>query len=113
MRVVPLAQTGQEAIYVEIDENVEFAPAVAGGGTVAGVGGEELVARLDALGGSVATVCRSLMTRAIESLHDMRPSELEIEFGLKLAGEVGVPLVTKGSAEGNIKVKAKWAFGKA
>jgi hypothetical protein len=38
----------------------------------------------------------------------LTPKELEIEFGIGLKGEGGVPFFAKGSVETNFKVKAKW-----
>jgi hypothetical protein len=39
---------------------------------------------------------------------ELTPKELEIEFGIGLKGEGGVPFFAKGSVETNFKVKAKW-----
>jgi len=38
----------------------------------------------------------------------LTPKELEIEFGIGIKGEGGVPFFAKGSVETNFKVKAKW-----
>ncbi|MBP0000600.1 MAG: hypothetical protein J7641_16645 [Cyanobacteria bacterium SID2] len=37
-------------------------------------------------------------------------SEIAIEFGLKFAGKAGVPFVTEGSAETNMKIQVKFQF---
>ncbi|MBF0464529.1 MAG: hypothetical protein HQK88_00085 [Nitrospirae bacterium] len=39
-------------------------------------------------------------------------SKVKLEFGLKLAGEAGIPLVTSGSAEGTIKITVECDFPK-
>ncbi|MEO0889086.1 MAG: CU044_2847 family protein, partial [Pseudomonadota bacterium] len=46
----------------------------------------------------------------VEALSNLarKPDELEIEFGLKLNGEVGA-LIAKASTEANFTVKMKWA----
>lgn len=36
------------------------------------------------------------------------PSKVTLEFGLQAGGETGVPFVTKGSAQANIKVTIEW-----
>lgn len=36
------------------------------------------------------------------------PEAVEVEFGVKLAGEAGVPLLTKASGEANFKVTVQW-----
>jgi hypothetical protein len=41
-----------------------------------------------------------------------RPSEYEVEFGISLGAEAGLPFITKGTAATNFKVKVKWATEK-
>lgn len=36
------------------------------------------------------------------------PKSVSFEFGLQLGGEAGIPFVTKGSANANIKITATW-----
>ncbi|MCT7966111.1 hypothetical protein NG799_07175 [Laspinema sp. D1] len=36
------------------------------------------------------------------------PSKVTLEFGLQAGGETGVPFVTKGSAQANVKVTIEW-----
>src|SRR5436305_2283193 len=38
----------------------------------------------------------------------LTPKELEIEFGIGIKGEGGIPFFAKGSVETNFSVKAKW-----
>jgi len=54
---------------------------------------------------SVAAVAES----ALNSLKAVQPDEVEIEFGVELGGEMGIPLVTKGEARANFTVTLKWA----
>jgi hypothetical protein len=35
-----------------------------------------------------------------------------MEFGLQAGGETGVPFVTKGTAQANVKVTIEWDFSK-
>lgn len=53
----------------------------------------------------VAT-CSTAFLDAMERL--VSPDEASIEFGVKVAGELGVPILTKVSSEGTIKVTVKW-----
>lgn len=40
---------------------------------------------------------------------DLRtPSKVIMEFGLQAGGESGIPFVTKGSAQANVKVTIEW-----
>lgn len=36
------------------------------------------------------------------------PSEFAIEFGIKIVGEKGIPIIAMGSAEANIVIKVSW-----
>jgi len=36
------------------------------------------------------------------------PDELKARFGIRLAGDTGVPFITKGGNEGTIQVEATW-----
>lgn len=45
---------------------------------------------------------------ALHKLKALQPGEVEIEFGVELGGEFGIPLVTKGEAKANFKVTLKW-----
>lgn len=73
---------------------------------------------------SVASTARDRMVRATRmmrgyakfALNSFRNfasaevSEVAIEFGLKFAGKAGVPFVTEGSAESNMKVQVKFKY---
>jgi len=37
-----------------------------------------------------------------------KPSSIELEFGIDIGGEAGIPLVTKGSVSANFKVTLMW-----
>lgn len=53
----------------------------------------------------IVTCCNSLF----ESIGALRnPKSVAIEFGIKLAGETGVPMLTKASGEANFKVSIEW-----
>ena len=73
----------------------------------------DLADRLQDVGDKIGEVCTTLQTRAWQAIKGSKPDEFEIEFGVKLAGEAGIPLVSKGSAECNFKVKAKWHLSSA
>ncbi|MBD2183457.1 CU044_2847 family protein [Aerosakkonema funiforme] len=42
-----------------------------------------------------------------------KPSKVTLEFGIQAGGETGVPFVTKGTAQANVKVTVEWDFTKA
>lgn len=38
------------------------------------------------------------------------PEKVTVEFGLQVGGEAGVPFVTKGTTQANVKVSLSWDF---
>jgi hypothetical protein len=46
---------------------------------------------------------------ALDNLKKLEPAELEIEFGIELGGQAGIPLLTRHEGKANFKVTLKWA----
>lgn len=110
MKAIKVTTEGGRNILVEVSDPID--PIVGnggGGGRIAG-GVEAHVRKLEELGVTIADVCKTLQGQVLASLKGAGPQELTLEFGVKLAGELGLPLVTKGSAEGTFQVTAKWEF---
>lgn len=42
------------------------------------------------------------------SVNKLTPSKVTMEFGIQAGGETGVPFVTKGTAQANVKVTVEW-----
>jgi len=107
--------TGDE-VYIELSEEsntILIPPERRPGGEIAGGPGERaarMINNLQEVGDAIAGVCRMLHGRINSALNTSRPRELTLEFGIKLTGEAGIPLVTKGSAEGTFNVTATWSF---
>jgi hypothetical protein len=53
----------------------------------------------------IVTCCKNLHS-AIDNIP--KPERFAIEFGVKLAGEAGIPMLTKASGEANFKVTVEW-----
>jgi hypothetical protein len=51
-----------------------------------------------------------LALRAFRDLGGAEVAEINLEFALKFAGKTGVPMVTEGSAETNMKIQVKLKF---
>ena len=51
-----------------------------------------------------------LALRAFRNLGGAEVAEINLEFALKFAGKTGVPMVTEGSAETNMKIQVKLKF---
>ncbi len=114
VRVAEIGTAGGMPIYIEVspaDVEVETIAASQAAFTGTGAsGGDRAVDKLSELGESFVDVCRRLATSAEEGLKKQRPAEVTVEFGLTLAGEGGVPMVTKASGEASIKVTATWRY---
>ena len=54
----------------------------------------------------VIVACCNNLYGAVEK--NPAPDKFAIEFGVKLAGETGVPMLTKASGEANFKVTVEW-----
>jgi Trypsin-co-occurring domain 1 len=111
MKAIEVKTESGRTIYVEVEETPQLVSAEAAGGEVAG-GGERILQDLQEVALTIADVCRTIQERTVAALEKAKPSELTLEFGVKLAGETGIPLVTKGSVEGTFQVTAKWDFTK-
>lgn len=55
----------------------------------------------------VIVACCNNLYSAVASIPT--PQKFSVEFGIKLAGETGVPLLTKASGEANFKVTVEWS----
>lgn len=111
MKAIKVETDAGQVIYIEIFDEITPTAGGAAGGTIAG--GDKMGERLEKLkevGTAIADVCRTLQDQIQSALDKSKPSELTLEFGVKLAGEMGIPLVTKGSSEGTFQVTAKWNF---
>ena len=62
--------------------------------------------QLAAIGNLVDQVQRWLIAKLDQAAP--RPSGVSLEFGVDVAGEGGVPFITKGSIGANFKVKMEW-----
>lgn len=70
---------------------------------------DESVNRLEAVADAVAAVCETLYQRLQAKLdEDEAPTEFRIEFGVTLAGSMGIPVVSQGDTAPAFKVTVKW-----
>jgi hypothetical protein len=59
---------------------------------------------------------KNLIVTCCKSLHEAiakipQPEKIAVEFGIKLVGETGIPMLTKASGEANFKVNVEWKSG--
>lgn len=97
-------------LYIETDTDrlITTGPAVTDG-ALHGAGVDAALNKLKEIGSSIALVCDSIQSELNARLERARPDEMSLEFGIKLTGEAGVPMLTKASGEAGFKVTAKWS----
>jgi hypothetical protein len=54
----------------------------------------------------------ALSKAVVDALKSTSPSELSVEFGIEVGGEIGIPIITKSTGKANFKVILKWKPGK-
>ena len=113
-----MMKAGEVTFLVETDESVKVPPSlkVARTTTVEGVPkGMEPVVDVGKLERDFAEVT-DMIIACCSGLYDAiakipTPERVAVEFGIKLAGEAGVPMLTKASGEANFKVSIEWKKG--
>jgi hypothetical protein len=99
-------------LYIEVTDGPHMIQAlVPTGGTIKAGGPQDLVNKIRLLGDTIGQTCADLVESAQAKLGKMKPSELGLEFGISLGGELGVPFVTKGTGEATFTVTATWKIG--
>jgi hypothetical protein len=100
-QIVEFGLEGGGAIAVEVDEQVSGVVRSARPGEVVGRAGESLEEALD----RAMPAAQALIAK----LRDLasHPDEIEVQFGLKLSGELGAVLAKTG-AEGNFSITLTW-----
>lgn len=90
------------------DVYVQIAPVT--GAVVPQAGGEAFTVatakRLEEVGELIRKSCAGMAVGLLEM--PSAPAEIQMEFGVDVAGEAGVPFVTKGTITANFKVSVTW-----
>ena len=71
-------------------------------------GVRDTVTDLAAVGHGIAETCGQIIGSLRSQLAHLAPDDFELAFGVKIAGEAGIPLITKASGEATIEVRATW-----
>lgn len=114
---IPVTFSDYQVSLVEIDPEVTVEQ-VAPPPKVDGIPpGTDAVSNVNKLGRKFGDV-QQLIVTVCTGLHDAiagipKPETVEVEFGVKLGGEGGLPMVTKATAEANFKIKIGWKFSPA
>ncbi|MEU7906851.1 CU044_2847 family protein [Actinoplanes sp. NPDC049118] len=104
---IPIGDGSDDRISVEatLDEQDEGVQLAAATGRAA-----RLTYSLNSALQQVIPTLDTILSRVRESR--LSPDEIALEFGLKIGGEHGI-ILTKGTAEANIKLTVKWRSGPA
>lgn len=105
-------------IYIEVDEDVQTdLPAspsyeqqpMAKGGNTRGGGMSTALNQFQAMQDTI----RGYTTQSLNAFRNLAGANVDkvtLEFGIKAGGEAGIPYVTKGTAESNIKITVECSF---
>jgi urea transporter len=91
---------GQPAYLVETDDQ-----AVGGFRSAAT---DKALDSMRAAGQAVAGVCSDMVSEIRAGLAGFEPTTIELQLGVKLSVEGGLPVVSRAGAEGTVSVKVAW-----
>jgi hypothetical protein len=60
------------------------------------------------VGKVIAQSSREVLDAMRDGLGELVPDEIELEFGVSIRGESGLPVIAKASGEANFKVRVCW-----
>jgi hypothetical protein len=114
-QLAPLRLNDGTVIYVETTDNASppLTDPTAGTGeetTRTGKGIGDQGARNFQIMQSTIRAYTSYTLDAFKQLAGANVNKVTLEFGIKIAGEAGIPYVTKGTAESNLKVTVECSF---
>jgi NTP-dependent ternary system trypsin peptidase co-occuring protein len=75
-------------------------------------GTDAIITRASDLGTFIKDACVQLYTSVAEATSAIKPSQVELSFGVTLGGEAGIPFVAKGSAQANVSITLTWNPGR-
>ena len=102
-----LAPDGQSRIYIQYEEEDSRLHAVGGLRSVRDVAERTKVFK-EMIASTVGGYSEMLLDSLRRGMKSFQPDKVTLEFGLQIGGEAGVPLVTKGTAQANVKVSVEW-----
>ena len=97
-------------IYIQYDE--EASDELQAVGFVENVA--ERTARFNSIVSSLIEGYTETLLNAVKysTANKLAPSKVTMEFGIQVGGETGVPFVTKGTAQANVKITIEWDLSK-
>ncbi|MBD2232108.1 CU044_2847 family protein [Phormidium tenue] len=115
-QLAPLTLDDGTVIYIETTGTLDEVPAdtssLPEGTTRTAKGASEQVVRsFQAMQGTIRAYT-SYTLNAFRQMAGANVDKVTLEFGVKVAGEAGVPYVTKGTADANLKITVECSFPK-
>lgn len=110
-KLVPIQLENGLTLYMEAEEDKESS-AVKGGqlrGASTGPAVKTVVQNFEVLEKTLSSFTHYALN-AFKQVAGANVDKVTLEFGVTIGGEAGIPYVTKGSAEGNLKVKIECSF---
>lgn len=123
-QLAPIELKNGTIIYMEVQEEVEIAPREStqtepGGeltreqlgkdGKGLGSSQAQIVQNFQAIEGIIRAYTNHTLD-AFKNIASANINKVTLEFGIKVGGEAGIPYVTKGSAESNLKITVECSF---
>lgn len=117
-KLMPIKMKSGEVLYMEIEEETvvskvsqqeeeEETSLVAKGGT--GTVVKTAMQNFEALEKTLSSFTHYALN-AFKEVAGANVERVTLEFGITLGGEAGVPYITKGKAEGNLKIKVECSW---
>lgn len=111
-QLAPIQLEDGTMIYIEANESVTAPPAPTTQVTRTAKGPKEQAIRnFQAMQGTIRTYTAYTLN-AFKDMATANVDKVTLEFGVTVAGEGGVPYVTKGSAECNLEITVECSFEK-
>ena len=111
-QLAPIQLDDGTVIYIEAEDDVSAPPQPESEGTTRtskGVG-DVALKNFQAMQGTIRTYTAYTLN-AFKEVATANVDKVTLEFGVKVAGEGGVPYITKGSGECNLKITVECSFG--
>lgn len=113
-QLTPIELEDGTVIYIEATEDVRTPdvgePTRGGEEALVSKGGmEKAIQKFKAIEGTI----RSYTTYTLNAFRELAVANVDkvtLEFGIKVGGEAGIPYVTKGTAESNLKITVECSF---
>ncbi|MEH1997621.1 MAG: CU044_2847 family protein [Nostoc sp.] len=120
-QLTPIHLEDGTIIYIEATDNVDAPPvsievspegeeeALIDKGWDADAGQKQIVQNFQAIEGTI----RAYTVHALNAFKKIPVANIDkvtLEFGIKVGGEAGIPYITKGTAESNLKVTVQCSF---